>query len=476
MDLFEVILLVAVMALAFVLRAIPCLKKGHYGNDSYYHMLVARTISKEHRLPEKDDYMVPEGTYGYPPLLHVLLAPFAWRHERFALRYLAPLIDTLSILVVYALADQVGLDDPIVPALIVAVSPMAVLQGASLNPRPIGNLALSFALLAGFLYWKEPDVLNLPFIVVAETVVMLSHKMSLQTLLVVHPAISIAAMWFDPTTGLYILLTLPVAFALAVIVTRGRYVTRVLKDHIGFIRVHTRHGDYATGRKGLPSPIRNLKSDPLSFAGAIIAIWWIVFYVDLTNVTAFLCAWSLGVFAIASFWPWGDAWRHMAFGTMPSALLVMLFAEASGPDWAATHLLVPVVIVGLSAATYLQLRRTIKGDQAARLMEAMKALPGDWQAKLKDAVVYSNAVHYSLPYELGVRCLGTNPNAKGIEVSFRMRKAGHVSLRRMAELTKELVGTEPQYFLLFEGPPHPDETGYEVAYDGPGLRIMVRSG
>ncbi len=475
MDLIEVILLAAVMALAFALRAIPCLKKGHYGNDSYYHMLVARKIRKEHRLPEKDDYMVPEGTYGYPPFLHLILAPFAWRHEKFALRYLAPLIDTLSILVVYALADQIGLDDPIVPALIVAVSPMAVLQGASLNPRPIGNLALSFALLAGFLFWKEPDVLLLPFIVVAETVVMLSHKMSLQTLLVVIPAISIAASWFDQTTGLLILLTLPAAFALAVVVTRGRYVTRVLRDHLGFIMVHTRHGDYATGKKGLPSPIRNLKSDPLSFAGAVIAIWWIVFYVDLTDVTAFLCAWSLGVFAIASFWPWGDAWRHMAFGTIPSALLVMLFAEASGPEWAATHLLVPMVIVGLSAATYLQLRRTVKGDQAARLMEAMKALPGDWQAKLKDAVVYSNAVHYSLPYELDVRCLGTNPNAKGIEVSFRMRKAGHVSLRRMAELTKELAGTEPQYFLLFEGTPRPDEAGHKVVYDGPGLRILVRA-
>jgi hypothetical protein len=275
--------------------------------------------------------------------------------------------------------------------------------------------------------------------------------------------------------NMLLLLALPAAFVLAVALTKGRYVTRVLKDHVGFIGVHTRHGDYVTGKKGLPSPIRSLKSDPLSFAGALIAIWWIVFYTDLTEATAFLCTWALGVLAIASIWSWGDAWRHMAFGTAPSAVLVVLFAEASGPDWAATHLLVPLVIVALAAVTCLQLRRTMKGDRASRLVEAMEALPGDWKERLKGAVVYSNVVHYSLPYILDVRCLGTNPNAAGIEVSFKMRKAGHVSLERMAELTKELVGTEPQYFLLFSGPPHPDETGYDTAYDGPGLRILVKT-
>jgi hypothetical protein len=469
----DFVLLAMVIIASFVLRALPSIRKQEFGNDAYYHLLVARSIRAHRRFPEKDTGMAPDGPRGYPPFFHLLLIPFAGRFEKLAKRAVSPSIDAITIAIVFLFSDSIGISEPIWPTLIFAFSPICVLQSTSLNPRPLSCLILAVSMLSIFWYWSTEAVLALVVALVFESLMFLTHKMGVQALVAAHIAASVVIALDDLPTGLLAAAVLPGAFLVAIGLTRGAYLRTTLKDHIGFIRVHIRHGDYRTGRKGLPSPMELLKSDPISYAAPVAGLYLLVDGGSSMELE-FLVAWALGVVILTQFWMLGDSWRHLAFGNIPSSIISVMFVyHLVGSDWAG-RLLLLLLTVALVAATVIQLKRALRSDTAQTIVNGIRGLPQEWKERLRGSFIYSNAVHNAVPLETGATLLGGNPNAIGVEFSLELHRANKRSLAAVAELAGKTIGSEPEYYVVFERMPYPDTSGYTMAYESDEIRILVK--
>ena len=471
----EYALLGAICVFAFLLRLVPIIVKKEYGYDSYYHILVARALRKERTLSRKDDFMVPEGAYTYPPLLHMILWPFSGKGERAALAILSPLIDTITVAIAFFFVQSLGVWQPLLAALIVAVSPQSVLQACSLNPRPLGNLFLVMALLSSFWFWDSENLMYFGLAILFSALVMLSHKMSLQALIAAQLAVSVAATVDSLANGFHgilLFLVIPAAIGVAGALSLGHYVRVVLPDHIKFVKVHLRHGDYLSAEKRFPSPIQLLKNDLLPYLAPFLGAY-VLLELDAGEVITFLFAWALGVMMIAQTWRWGDAWRYLQFGTFPSAMLVAAWLWTAGYDTLIEALIIAAIVLVLLLITALQLRRTIKGDPTSTILEALRRLPPEWKAKLDGVLVYSNIIHPTIPYAIGAKCLGVNPTSSGIEVSFQFRELGHKSLSAMSSYAKKAIGKPLDYFLVFRTGPQPATDNFERVYLSDDLSIFI---
>src|SRR4030067_1744136 len=155
----EMLSLLSVLVIASLLRLIPARLNGYFGSDAFYHLMVARKARELGHLPEKDPGLVPEMTRVYPPLLHTILYPFKGIGERVALLGLAPIIDGIAMLVLCFIGDELGVKEPLWSVALYAVSPLNVVDAASLNARPIANLALTLVFMFSYLYWQNGDLL-----------------------------------------------------------------------------------------------------------------------------------------------------------------------------------------------------------------------------------------------------------------------------------------------------------------------------
>lgn len=469
----DLILLAMVITWAFVLRAMPSIRKQEFGNDAYYHLLVARSIRTHRRFPENDTGMVPEGPRGYPPIFHLLLVPFAGRFEKLAKRAVSPSIDAVTIALVFLFSESIGISEPIWPTLIFALSPICVLQSTSLNPRPLSCLILAISMFSIFWYWSTEAALALVVALVFESLMFLTHKMGVQALVAAHIAVSMVVALDDLMTGVLVAAVLPCALLVAVGLTRGAYLRTTLKDHIGFIRVHIKHGDYRTGRKGLPSPVELLKSDPLSYAAPMAGLYLLI-EGDSSMELEFLFAWALGVVLLSQLWMLGDSWRHLAFANVPSSIISVMFVyHLVGSDWTGGLLLLLLTVV-LAAATLIQLRRALRSDIAQTIVNGIRELPPEWKERLRGSFIYSNAVHNAVPLETGARVLGGNPNAIGVEFSLELHRANKRSLAEVTKLANGTIGSEPEYYVVFKRLPCPDTAGYTTAFESDEIRILVR--
>ena len=465
-------LLLTIIAASSILKAAPSIRRHEFGNDAYYHILVARRLRTDHRLPENDFGMVPEGRRGYPPLFHYLIAPFAGRFEKAAKLALSPSFDIATIVIVFLFAESAGVSEPIWPAAVFAFSPICVLQATTLNPRPLSCLLLAVSMLSLFWYWSAGEAIALVLALVFESLMFITHKMGVQALVVAHFSVSAVILLSDLWTGIVVAGVLPAAFLLAVGLTGGGYLRRTLRDHIGFIKVHMRHGDYRTGKKGLPSPIELVKSDPVSYFSPVAGFYLIV-QGNTSIELEFLLAWTLGVVLLTQLWPFGDSWRHLAFASVPSSIISVMFVFEISGESQTSSLLLSAFVAAVMVATLIQLRRAVKSDVAQDIVEALKALPPDWKDRLRASTIYSNAVHNAVPLETGARVIGGNPNAPGVEFSLKLHEANRHSLAEVARLAQTTIGTEPEYLLVFKKLSCPDSTGYDAVFESEELRILV---
>ena len=468
----EMLSLLSVLVIASLLRLIPSRLNGYFGSDAFYHLMVARKERELGHLPEKDPGLVPEMTRVYPPLLHTILYPFKGIGERVALLGLSPIIDVIAMLVLYFIGDELGVKEPLWPVALYAVSPLNVVDAASLNARPIANLALTLVFMFSYLYWQNGDLLYLIVIALSGAGVMLSNKMAVQVFAPCAVAVSIVAMLDSPHRGIFLLASFLLAVGVATIVTLGGYLRKTLPDHIRFMRVHMAHGDYGEAKRALPSPLRLAKANPISVFAPFLGLYWL-YEVGSDDLMLFLVVWALPVLLLAQFWIWGDSWRYLQFGTIPSVLIV-------GYALARTELLghlggavLAFILAALLVATIIQLSRAVKTDPAARLIAAVRKLPPEWRTKLDGALVYSNMSHYSVPYELGAKMFSGNPSSEGMELYFKAIGKGTDSLKSIAELAKETLGRPLDYYILFKGFKESRRDGFKVLLESESIAILA---
>ena len=470
----EILSLFTVLVIAFLLRLIPSRVNGYFGSDAFYHVMVARKARELGRLPDKDPGLVPEMTRVYPPLLHAILYPFKGAGERMAMVALSPVLDIVTMLALYFLAVKLGVEEPLWPLVLYAVSPMNIIDAASLNARPLANLSLVLSLGFMYLYWQDGGLFYLIISALASAGVMLSNKMALQVLVPCTIALCVVMLWDEPLRGILVLASLGAGVGIATAATLGGYLRRPLPDHIKFIMVHVRQGEYSTGRSSAPSPLNLAKSNPLSVLGPLLGLVWVVTVIS-TQELQFLLTWSLPVLLLALLWIWGDSWRYLQFGTIPSVLMISTVLTGDDVDGAIGIVTLVAVTAALAIATAVQLRRAVRADPAAKLIDSMRKLPPEWKARLNGALVYSNIAHYSVPLELGAKMFSGNPSSEGMKLYFKTMRMGTTSLRSISSIAHEALGKDLDYFLIFKGFKEPTRDGFGVLFESESMAILVTS-
>ncbi len=467
--------IVLICAAAFGIRLIPTLVNGQYGNDAYYHVAVAGSSGRVGVLPDDDPGIVPIRRRTYPPLLHFLLSVLRGSNDRAALLLTSPIVDTATVALIYVFASSLGVGNPSWPAIIYALTPFNVLDGASLNPRPLANLLLCVAMVA--VWWGVASggsalLLGSAVLVltVSESLVMLSNKLALQMLIPLHVMAAGYAASKTPALGFLVLSSIIIAVVLSNVLTRGRYLKVLLPDHIRYVRVHLAEGHYLTGKRSIQSPLLILKANPVATIGPFLGVALIVLGRPPEWVWLLL-GWSIVVALMAQFWVWGDGWRYLQFGTFPSAILLAAGANALAGQEVADVLLVAVSLF-LAAVTAVQMTRSLRRDQAPKVFRSLNSLPPEWRERIHGAKVYSNARLYSVAYATGASVLIGNPSAEGIRLNFALRELSGKPLKDVSEYARNELNLQLDYYLMFKWSPIPSTDGFDVVCDTPEVTVL----
>lgn len=137
-------------AIGLALRLVLHLTGQPGGIDTWYFRASADALRATWRLPiHLPRYLLHEGPESYPPGFIVFLAllPSAWRRRGFWL--VSPLLDTVHLLVLYAVARHLtgSRGIALVAGLVYAVTPQLIAETRNLNPRAFGALLHTTAML-----------------------------------------------------------------------------------------------------------------------------------------------------------------------------------------------------------------------------------------------------------------------------------------------------------------------------------------
>ncbi len=359
----------AAVAAAFFLRAVFIRRRGAERVDEYYWRLIARAARLNRRppyvLPGK--YLLEEENQYYPPLFGFVLSfvPERWIAARGP--WLSHLPDALLIVAALAVLPSAGVGAARIAAFVavLVLAPAWTVYSAQLNPRSFGNLFFSAAMILQVLAAGAPDTGAAAALwagaAVSAALVVLSHKMTTQLMLVLWP------FWAWALGAWEAALIPPAGIFIAALVTGPRFAARQWQAHADIVSFWHRHwrelglhgfrhspvyGDPAAGRSGAYhqpglagarshlvtiagyAPF-NLALVPLLIAGNGLPAWlWIWFggtyaWAGLTLfVPALKCFGGGHLYAANAVVPGAIAWGFVLGSPTPAVFA--LFAAGAG--------------------------------------------------------------------------------------------------------------------------------------------------
>ena len=297
----------AIVTFYFLVR-LPFMRNLPSGVDAHYHLIATSRFKRGYSPKFLDKFTVGDN-YAHPPLLHSLLSFMPEKVRPQALFVVGSAFDCCSAILTYYLAEQiVPWPYPLIAAILYSVTPAAYLQSVSQSARPLGAFwyNLSIILVA------QNNSLMLIFASVAVALTLLSHKMATQTLLftclLLSPFLFMANKLFP--------LALVFGFGLALLLTKGGYIV-TLKDHVGYLKYHFKHGSWDHGTKKPDSPKRLFMFLPFFY----IPIFGLLLSSQIFVQTSLILAWYMVILAIFFLWLWGDGYRYLAYAALPTSIL-----------------------------------------------------------------------------------------------------------------------------------------------------------
>jgi len=296
------IICLSIFVIAFLTRIYFLLKYQWVGKDTFYNLLVAQEIRKKRKLPDIiNRYVVPE-QYDYPPLFHWFLSLFKEKYHQ-KLQYLSPIFDMISGTIIFCFCYH--LFDSRIAILATALyffTPYTFDSSFSLSARSLGNCFLIISLLSLFLFLINGYVLAFAISVIFSTLVLLTHRLTTQSLVFVLLTISVGYL------SIYPLFIIASSFVFALIVSKGFYY-RVLKGHIRIIRTMGKKLLDNTRRKEIinlfPNPISLIFNMPIIL---LSPIFFLFYYRPPLN---FFVVWGLGLIILSIVWIFGQGLRHL---------------------------------------------------------------------------------------------------------------------------------------------------------------------
>jgi len=297
----------AIVAFYFLVR-LPYMRKLPSGVDAHFHLIATSRFEKGHSPKFLEKFAVGDN-YAHPPLLHFLLSFIPEQARPQTLFVAGSAADCCVALLTYYLAEQiVPWPYSFIAAILYSIIPAVYLQSVSQSARPLGSLWYNLSIF--LIVQSNPVMLPLASVTVALT--LLSHKMATQTLLftclLLSPLLFMANRLFP--------LALIFGFGLALLLTKGGYIT-TLKDHVGYLKYHFKHGSWNHGTKRPDSPKRLFMFLPFFY----IPIFGLLLDSQIFYQTSLILAWYMAVLAIFCLWLWGDGYRYLAYAALPTSIL-----------------------------------------------------------------------------------------------------------------------------------------------------------
>jgi hypothetical protein len=302
-----VLAVLAIVAFYFLVR-LPYMRKLPSGVDAHFHLIAASRFEKGHSPKFLEKFAVGDN-YAHPPLLHFLLSFIPEQARPQTLFVVGSAADCCVALLTYYLAEKVvPWPYSFIAAILYSIIPAAYLQSVSQSARPLGVLWYNLSII--LVAQDNPAMLTLASIAVALT--LLSHKMATQTLLftclLLSPLLFMADKLFP--------LALIFGFGLALLLTKGGYIV-TLKDHVGYLKYHFRHGSWDKGNKRPGSPKRLFMFLPFFY----IPIFGLLLDSQIFCRISLILAWYIAVLIIFFSWLWGDGYRYLACAALPTSIL-----------------------------------------------------------------------------------------------------------------------------------------------------------
>jgi hypothetical protein len=305
--------ILGLFVLGFVLRSALLFKYKWVGTDTFYHLLYGLNFRKKRRIRRLDGVIVKSETKLYPPLFHVLLSIFPKPLHRH-LQAMSAAFDMLSMLILLLFTWLLfGSFTALLAGFIYAIAPILILSCFALNPRTLANSLIIAAMIFLFLYFVFGNAFYLIPFLLFSSLILLSHRLTVQSLVAVVLAEVIAF------RDLFPLAALAGAFLVAIVMTRGFYV-QILRSHVQTLARHFKHGHYRYKTKRPENPIRLFAAFPFMLA---IIVYMLNF--GFVHHLLFLQIWFFVLLAVSFFWIWGDGYRYLTNAAFPGAILAAAF-------------------------------------------------------------------------------------------------------------------------------------------------------
>lgn len=227
--------LISILLLHFYIQVFPRINNSEIGIDLYRWLLYSDEIKKNgHKLPSYIDRYIIKERFSYPFLLLFILSFFP---KLFLYKFnyiIAPIFSVIENIFLYLFIYFCSNDQNIalLGSLIYATTASNTIENTFLSTRSIGQLVVSLSYFGLYLYVFEAH--SLLFFILACSLLMITHRMSVQIILFLSVFYSVY--FYD----FYIFTAFLVAFLLAVILTRGHYLL-ILKSHVMQIIAYIKH-------------------------------------------------------------------------------------------------------------------------------------------------------------------------------------------------------------------------------------------
>jgi hypothetical protein len=218
--------------MAAAVRILPLWHTRYRGCDAYYFLLTAEIFRKEKKIPIRlpDHYLLDIAEQWYPPGFSVFLSLFPPAVLGKYHWLISPVLDLLNLVLLLVVT---GITTHSSTALLISgltyiFTMTLLLEGVNLNARFLGNLQVSVMMVLIWLFLDTHNYWFLAGILLSVVLILLTHKMSFQ-FLVVFAAVASAA-WLTLWPAVF----LGAAMALAFILTGGYYY-KILRGHYDIV-------------------------------------------------------------------------------------------------------------------------------------------------------------------------------------------------------------------------------------------------
>lgn len=251
---------ISIALISFIIQIRPRFTVRQFGVDGWRHLMVGDYIRENKHYPKWMDKFLIESPSDYPPGLRFLLAAFP---KEFIKKYewlVSPAIDFIHNLFifgfVYFLSHSLSL--AVLAQIIYLSAPLTIMENSNLSTRSFASLLFSLTFIGILLFSITNSWLLFIYCVAMVCVLLLSHRMSVQTIFFTCIFFSLYELTFV-YIGIYLAGTL-----LAIIVSKGFYL-KILKGHLAMLEYWRQNIEYRYAHEVRGLPKKGQKSDDMVF-------------------------------------------------------------------------------------------------------------------------------------------------------------------------------------------------------------------